>query len=62
MNTDDNTDLKSSVTMLQTLLEVLHTVLKYVSDVVKKALQVRGNQCEQIPILLCFSPGDEDWN
>jgi len=42
MNTDDNADVKSSVTMLQTLLDVLHTILKYVSDVVKKALQVRN--------------------
>ena len=33
-------DIKSSTAMLQALLEVLHHVLKYVSEVVRKALQV----------------------
>ena len=41
VNTDDNTaDTKAPLNMLSMLLDVLHSVLKYVSEVVRKALQV----------------------
>ena len=40
MNSDDNSDLKAPIAMITTLLEALHGILKYVSDVVRKALQV----------------------
>ncbi len=40
MNTEDNADLKAPIAMITTLLEALHGILKYVSDVVRKALQV----------------------
>ena len=40
MNTDPNVDLKSPLNMLQLLLDTLHATLKYVSEVVRKALQV----------------------
>lgn len=33
-------DLKTAHSMLQLLLDLLHTILRYVSDVVRKALQV----------------------
>ena len=43
VNTDDNTtDIKAPLNMLSMLLDVLHSVLKYVSEVVRKALQVSG--------------------
>jgi len=40
MNSQDNSDLKSATSILSTLLDTLHCTLKYVSDVVRKALQV----------------------
>ena len=40
MNTEDNADLKAPVAVLQLLLDSLHAILKHVSDVVRKALQV----------------------
>ena len=40
MNTDENADMKAPMNMLLMLLDILHNVLKYVSDVVRKALQV----------------------
>ena len=41
LNNDDNTDLKAPMNMLSLLLDVIHSVLKYVSEIVRKALQVR---------------------
>ncbi len=43
MQSDDNThrDLKAPHAMLQTLLDTLHALLKYVSEVVRKALQAK---------------------
>ncbi len=40
MNSEENADMKGPMNMLLTLLETLHSVLKHVSDVVRKALQV----------------------
>ena len=39
-----DTDMKTPAAMLMSLLDTLHAVLKHVSDVVRKALQVRLKQ------------------
>ena len=41
MSTKDNIDLKVPSSILVILLESLHSILKYVSDVVRKALQAK---------------------
>ena len=40
LNTENNSDVKMAISVLQNLLEILHCVLKFVSDIVRKALQV----------------------
>ena len=42
LSSDANVDMKAPSVMLLSLLDTLHAVLKFVSDVVRKALQVRG--------------------
>jgi serine/threonine-protein kinase ULK4 len=37
---EEKVDLKTASAMLQTLLDTLHGMLKFVSEVVRKALQV----------------------
>uniref|UniRef100_A0A2C9L0L6 Protein kinase domain-containing protein n=1 Tax=Biomphalaria glabrata TaxID=6526 RepID=A0A2C9L0L6_BIOGL len=39
---DGGRDIKTAVTMLLTLLDTLHSILRYVSEVVRKALQVKN--------------------
>ena len=51
---DVNVDVKAPCVMLLSLLDTLHAVLKFVSDVVRKALQVRA--CDVVVVsasLLC---------
>ena len=41
LSSDTNVDTKAPNAMLLSLLDTLHCILKFVSDVVRKALQVR---------------------
>ena len=41
VNSEEQGDSKGPNQMLQTLLDILHHLLKHVSDVVRRALQVR---------------------
>ena len=50
---DSGGDSKTVLAMLQTLLETLHSLFKYVSDFVRKALQVGHQVCVQF--VLTFS-------
>ena len=47
-NDSPTSDIKAMLFMLQTLLDTLHGSLKYVSDVVRKALQVICGQFDNI--------------
>lgn len=49
LDTEDHADNKIAHSMLQNLLDTLHSMFKYVSEVVRKALQVHRG------LLVCWS-------
>ena len=45
---DDRVDNKAAVISMTTLIELLHDILKYLSEIVRKALQVRNTSYDVI--------------